>query len=224
MSKTTKYIMTLCIHLLVPTILSAQDLLTEYYVWTKTYYTNGSTKSLDGTLGQFVTRTQKVCYDSYNTGETIGNGVLKLINRQGNASKYLGSCYYGAESTYTFYDNKGILNIQDVQGNVYVYKKATPPQGKTKSSLIVGQNHGIYSAPSTNKPSVSQQNGNKKSNSKQPIPKRCSKCSGRGFCTTCSGKGFYRPNISSKNEIKCSVCRGSGRCSLCNGTGTFGHY
>lgn len=208
--------------------IAAQQLNVEYYQLTKTYYSDGSSKVENGKTGQFITRTKQICYDSDKDGYSVRNGTLRLINKVDTDSKYLGSCYYGDECTYTFYDAKGILNIADSKGRVYVYKKTNAPQGKNTSSLIVRHNEsggGMYtgneSVSSSSSPSRSSSGTNSGRTSR---PKRCSKCSGRGICTVCLGKGTYQPNPAKSNIVRCSTCGGGGRCSLCGGSGTYGTY
>ncbi|MCD8387562.1 MAG: hypothetical protein LUD17_11840, partial [Bacteroidales bacterium] len=59
--------------------------------------------------------------------------IIHRLNVGGNAP--FCACYYGNECSFTFYDSKGVLNIRTPEGTVYVYKKATPPQGQTTCSL-----------------------------------------------------------------------------------------
>lgn len=199
----------------------------EYYRWTKTYYKNGKIQAQNGNSGQFVTRTKNVCYDSDKHGYTVGNGSLHLVSQSGNTSKYAGPCYYGEECSYTFFDDKGILNISDFTGNVYVYKRSSSPNGRTTCSLIASKRSSVGSyIPSDNTVSSSRPNSRSHS-SRTPQTrqrKRCTKCIGNpGVCPTCNGTKLWQPSIGSSKKIKCPNCT-HGECSLCNGTGYYGYY
>ena len=198
----------------------------EYYRWTKTYYKNGSMQVQNSSSGQFVTRTGNVCYDSDSRGYTVGNGSLRLVNNSGTVSKYAGPCYYGEECTYTFFDSKGILNISDFAGNVYVYKRASP-NGRSTCSLIASKRgtSGSYmpsgSEMSSSK-STSRGYSSKTPNARKRKP--CTKCIGNpGVCPTCHGTQSWQPSIGSSKKIKCPNCS-HGECSLCRGTGYYGYY
>lgn len=206
----------------------------EYYKWTKVYYKGGKTKTMDGQSGQFVTRSRKVCYDSDNQGCTVGNGTLTWEETQGKISRYRGSSYRG-DCAYTFFDEKGILNIEDSQGNVYVYVKATPPSGRKTSSLIAskrnngsggGSSGGAAYVPPVNTGSSTGSSGGSTSegqHTKTKHPKSCRNCN-NGVCRTCGGRGTYLPYVGAKNYTRCAGCDGTGRCRVCNGTGINGYY
>ena len=213
----------------------AQSLRTEYYQWTKIVYKNGTIKTMDGKSGQFVTRHKQVCYDSDREGFTVSNGSLTLKAKQGNTYMYVGPSYYGTSTSYTFFDGKGILNIKDNEGNVYVYKKATAPSGRKTSSLIAskrnsgsggGSSGGAVYVPPVNS---GDNSGTAKSSTSQgqhtktKHPKSCQNCAGRGVCKTCGGSGTYLPYVGAKSYTRCTGCNGTGRCRICNGTGTNGY-
>lgn len=222
----------LSLGMLYPSFIEAQRLRIEYYQWTKTYDENGNSKTMDGKSGQFVTRTQKVCYDSDKDGCTVKNGSLKLTDQQGNISKYVGPSYYGSPTTYTFYDDKGILNIQDKDGKVYVYKKTTAPQGCKTSSLIAskrnnnsansgGNNSSAAYVPPVDVGGSSSNSGSSSTKGKTFHPHACRQCCGRGKCHVCNGDGLYQLSLKS-GKTKCFSCNGTGICRQCNGTGKFG--
>ena len=154
-------------------------------------YKHGKIQAQNGNSGQFVTRTKNVCYDSDKHGYTVGNGSLHLVSQSGNTSKYAGPCYYGEECSYTFFDDKGILNISDFAGNVYVYKRSSSPNGRTTCSLIASKRSSVGSyIPSDNTVSSSRPNSRSHS-SRTPQTrqrKRCTKCiRNPGVCPTCNG-------------------------------------
>lgn len=208
----------------------AQTLRIEYYKWTKTFHKSGKVETKDGKSGQFITRTRKVCYDSDREGCTVNNGSLTLVNQQGNTSKYTGPSYYGAPTSYTFYDDKGILNIQDRDGNVYVYKKVTAPSGRKTSSLIAskrnsgseGSSGGVYVSP-VNTGSNTGSSVSEGQHTKTKHARSCRNCNG-GVCRTCGGRGTYLPYVGAKNYTRCAGCDGTGKCRVCNGTGISGYY
>ena len=176
----------------------------EYYVHTKTYYKDGSVVVEPGNSGQFITRNGNVCYDSNRDGFSVNNGVLQLVTRQGNNSKYIGTCYYKGECSYTFYDDKGVLNIQDVLNNVYVYKRQVPPSNVRTSSLI-----------KDNSQNITVISGSHDSQTKV-FP--CGVCYQTGKCSFCNGTGISR-NHAPGIIAKCGACGGTGKCSSCGGDG-----
>ena len=176
----------LCITLLFVIVLdlNAQGMRIEYYQWTKTVYKNGTTKTMDGKSGQFVTRHKQVCYDSDREGFTVSNGSLTLKEKQGNTYMYVGPSYYGTSTSYTFFDDKGILNIKDNEGNVYVYKKATAPSGRKTSSLIASKRSsgsgGGSSGGAVYIPPVNTGSSSSSGSSHTKTRKTCAVCNGTG--------------------------------------------
>lgn len=207
----------------------AQLLRVEYYQWTKTYSNDGKLlQTLDGKSGQFVTRTRQVCYDSDKDGCTVGNGSLKLKDQQGDISLYVGPSYYGNPTKYTFYNDKGILNIEDKDGKVYVYKKTTAPSGRKTCSLIrakTNNNNNSGSAtgyvPPVDVGSSSGSSSSSSSNTHQKTwhDKACRQCAGTGKCRTCAGDGIYINPVDVGGKKRCFICGGTGNCRTCNGTG-----
>lgn len=199
----------------------------DYYHWTKTYLPNGSVRTETDNHGLFVTRRGQVCYDSNNKGASVENGKLNLVKQQDNVSKYVGSCYYGDECTYTFYDSEGVLNIETMDKTIYVFVRETPPSSRSTCSLIKPKAGAEdVTMPVIDTPDISDSDNNGKGSSyekKTAHPKKCRKCVGRGICTVCTGRGTYLPYVGASRYVKCSTCNGTGRCSLCNGSGEFGH-
>ena len=212
----------LCLSLVPSTRAGAQFLKTEYFKWTKTYYVDGSVKETSGESGQFVTRTRQICYDSDSEGCTIKNGTLTLTDDQGSVSKYVGPSYYGSPTSYTFFDDKGVLNIQDNEGNVYVYKKVTAPSGCKTSSLIASERNssGSGSGGSVYVPPISTDMSSGGSSGSTKIRKTCAVCKGTGRTVKGSMAGI------GKSRKYCSECGREvdsshyhGMCSGCNGRG-----
>lgn len=198
----------------------------EYYKYIKSIYlsTNKVSMAKEG-LGQFITRNGDVCYESDKYGNTVGNGSLKLTVRQGNNVKYVGGSYYGFNSHFSFFDDKGVLNIE-ANGFVYVYKRSTPPSGVTTCSFI-SEHSPTYVTPAV--PTVPNNNvsgGNSTSKPTKSYNKweattvydPCPRCSRSGRCPTCKGNGKVLA-YGNKHTETCSTCYGVGRCPTCNGTG-----
>lgn len=213
----------LCLLLIVPIVADAQFLRTEYYKWAKTYYADGTIKEMSEESGQYVTRTRQVCYDSDNVGCSVNNGTLKLTDNQGSASKYVGSSFYGTPTSYTFYDDKGLLNIQDKDGNVYVYKKATAPSGRKTSSLIASKRNsgsGVNSGGGVYVPPVNTGTSSGGSSTSTKTRKTCAVCNGTGRTVKGSMAGI------GKFKKYCGECGREvdsshyhGMCTGCNGRG-----
>ncbi|MCM1518602.1 MAG: hypothetical protein NC117_08175 [Pseudoflavonifractor sp.] len=113
---------------------------TYYYAHTKTVYADGRVVEQNGQSGQFVCRTSsdgpKRCFDSTSTGRNHLNGTLYYVGKYNGADEYHGKSYYGENSIYQFNDSRGLLNIKDARGNVYVYKRREAPAGRKNSSLL----------------------------------------------------------------------------------------
>ena len=201
----------------------------DYYRLIKIRHSNGRMEQVSGNSGQFVCRDDKSCYDSNIYNGNVGNGIMMLVNREGSISKYIGPSYYGEDTSYTFDDSDGILNIRDAKGNVYVYRRETPPSGRETSSLLKkpswGNSRPVTAAdlPPSNydSGSSSSSSSSKRSSSRTKTnnDRMCTKCYGRGYCAMCSGHGRYQPIASRAEKVKCPSCNGSGRCSRCGGSG-----
>ena len=215
------FLCALCLAL--PVLLYGQ-VKTEYYQWTRTHYKGGKTKTLDGKSGQFVTRSRKICYDSDKEGCTVGNGTLTLTERQGNTSMYMGSSYYGEDCVYTFFDDKGVLNIKDKDGNVYVYRQATAPSGRKTSSLIASKQSsgsgGSSSGGAVYVPPVNAGGSSSSGSSHTKTRKTCAVCNGTGRVVkgSMASIGKYRKYCSEcGREVDSSHYHGM--CTACNGRG-----
>lgn len=194
---------------------------TYYYQHTKTVYSNGNSVVQNGQSGQFVCRTnaygQARCYDCTKNGRDHLNGTLFYIGKRGNTEVYKGKSYFGEGTTYQFDDSRGILNIKDANGNVYVYKKATAPSGRTESSLVASWgtregydpwdyyvdpiDHSYDSSPSNSSASSNKKRGSSKSIKKHSTA--CPTCHGQGRIRAHVGTGTY--GVSSKKK-HCNVC------------------
>ena len=182
---------------------------------------NNSVQMSNGKQGQFITRDGDDCYESDKYGNSVGNGSMKLTAREGNNVKYVGSSYYGSNSHFTFFDDKGVLNVE-AMGMVFVYKRSTPPQGVTTSSFI-SQPSSNYIAPAP-MPTNNYNTGGTVDNYQYSNPAtktRCPICNGTGRCSHCGGDGnrIIDLGIRGNRISECGICRGSGRCHQCYGRG-----
>jgi len=190
--------------------LFAGNPVTRYYKQVKIVSKDRKEQTGNG-RGQFITFTDKGCYDSDKSGYTVNNGFLKFGKSTTERVYYSGDSYW-REAMYIFTENYNRLNIVvEDSGVTYVYELATPPANVTTCALIKGKELPPtptpmpYPTPPTPNPTPN------------PTPSKettCKGCSGTGKCTMC---------YSAKNNT-CSVCFGkgytnSGRCAGCNGDG-----
>jgi len=86
--------------------------------------------------GQFITFTDKVCYDSDKAGFTVHNGFLKFARETADRVYYSGTSFWG-DAIYVFTENYNRLNIVvESTGMTYVYALKNPPADITTSALI----------------------------------------------------------------------------------------
>lgn len=224
-----KYInYTLLTLMLLMATVSAADARIDYYRLIKTRYANGRIVTASGNTGQFICRNGAECFDTNVYGCDICNGRLVQVNRQGTITKYNGPSYYGTNTSYTFDDSDGTLNIRDEAGNIYVYRIEQAPAGRTSSSLIKHPEMADCTpatiedfpdlAPSPS-PTQTPERRNEPERKKRSTDRMCTTCYGRGYCPLCTGHGRYQPNLGSSTKVKCSRCNGTGRCPSCHGTG-----
>lgn len=212
----------------------------EYYAHTKTVYSNGQVVSHDGQSGQFVCRTAsdgpKRCYDCTSSGRDHLNGTLFYVGLSNGTEVYKGKAYWGENCIYQFNNSKGLLNVKDANGNVYVYYRSQAPAGRTRSSLLAsGASADGWSAREyqATLPDYNNNGDNSGSSSKRGVRSGSKKSTASGSCTRCNGVGRIRAHIGTGgygvNNAKrhCNVC---GKdyyvasdhwhdCPACNGTG-----
>lgn len=194
----------------------------DYYQHIKTVRANGSVETLSGNSGQFVKRTKQYtnarCYDATASGLDHLNGSLSYAGKNGSREVYKGSSYWGSGTTYQFDDDKGYLNVKDAKGNVYVFRRTSPPSGRTRSSYIrkgaaadgwddIAEWNKIqsntvndYDSGSSNSRSGSKR-GTKKSSTNST--RTCSHCHGAKRVRTHVGSSSY--GVSNKKR-KCTTC------------------
>ena len=113
---------------------NAQDV--HYYKLTRIQQNSISNRDVSG--GQFITFASNICYESNINGAGVGHGTLTRNNNYSNSqyTTYQGSSYWGSSTTFKFNADKSVLNVVLDNGDIYVYKRATPPAGVTTCSLI----------------------------------------------------------------------------------------
>lgn len=221
--------------------LSAQE--TYYYQLIKKVHSNVVSTDVSG--GQFITFINDLCFDSNKNGYSVGNGTLKLNPQAiGSYKTYEGKSYWGEDASFRFKFDLSILNVVLDNGDVYVYKRTTPPTGVTTCSLIrkPETRGGEYKAPvnpvqptypqggysgggTNNGSNTGSTNNNRRTETETPVrqPQRkwCRNCGGSGKCRICNGTGWVH-RIGIGHDSYCSSCPNhSGRCSSCNGRGEW---
>ena len=116
------------------TALSAQDV--RYYKLVRKKTATENITNVSG--GQFITFAADVCFESNNRGTAVGHGALTRNDNYSNLqySIYQGNSYWGKNTSFKFNSDKSIMNVVLDNGDIYVYKQATPPAGVTTCSLI----------------------------------------------------------------------------------------
>ena len=103
----------------------AQDV--RYYKLT-TISKDGVKSTPTASSGLFITFAKDICYisdsEGYYSSDKAG-GKMKYNLENDKVIQYTGRCYFG-NSEYNFNKDKTLLNIRAADGNVYVYKQATP--------------------------------------------------------------------------------------------------
>lgn len=217
-------------------IASAQDV--HYYKLTRKEENGKSSTDVSG--GQFITFLSDICYESNKKGVGVGHGKMTRNSTYSNSqySVYQGSSYWGNDATFKFNSDKSVLNVVLDNGDIYVYKRTTPPVGVTTCSLIRkpssssggGGNfyEGGYQYP-TQQPSYQQPEQNQSSggNPRQLVKEqvRCSRCNGTGrmvyntypgtlgqpdYKVRCNECGEEHLKSTGHTHVTCNECKGSG--------------
>lgn len=220
-------------------ISNAQD--TFYYKLTKYQHNGILTTNVSG--GQFITFLNDICYESDKKGIGLGHGTLQLNKNYSNEDYYLymGSSYWGSSTTFKFKHDMSMLNVVTDDGDIYVYKRISPPIEVKTSSLIRKKEitsggsgysptcpvqptypQGGYVGDGTNNATdssgSSSYNGGK-NRKKSRIA--CSSCKyTNGDCSVCKGSGRQHNSTYGVNSTKqCTNCKGTGKCPTCGGDG-----
>lgn len=196
-----------------------------YYRHIKTVAPSGAVTQVSGNKGQFITRNGRACYESRPDGTALEyNGHLLFEAENGGVKTYRGNSYFG-QSSFSFDDSRGYLNIRTADGTVHVFRRENAPAGRTSGSYITPRPEpspspvyvpvptpGYDPAPAA---PVHVEDPNR------PGTRRtCDICHGTRDCQHCNGRGWIRgTTIGGRDRIECSLCRGSGRCIHCHGRG-----
>lgn len=210
---------------------SAQDV--RYYKLSSTRIGGTTNKNVSG--GQFITFVSDICFESSSKGVGVGHGTLTRNNNYSNAqyTTYQGSSYWGKNTSFKFNSDKSVLNVVLDNGDIYVYKRATPPAGATTCSLIRKPSSGgstggtyvpqpVYPAqqyPQQQYPQQPSQQQQQPTYQQPSQPKECQRCFGTGKCQICNGRGYTTAMGIGSGTSQCAACNGSKRCSLCGGSG-----
>lgn len=193
---------------------------TYYYAHTKTVYPNGRVEVQSGDNGQFVRRENierlRVCYDCTRSGRNHLNGNLQFVGLNNGNEVYKGKCYFGPNTSYQFDDSKGLLNVKDANGTVYVYRRREAPAGRTRSSLLIpGAAKDGYdfaeNMPVVTNPYANEASGSSGSSGTTRRERSTYTTSDRS-CGYCHGGGRVRAHIGvsgfgvSNEKRKCRVC------------------
>ncbi len=184
----------------------------DYYQHIKTVRANGAVETKNGNAGQFINRTTAYanarCFDATSTGLDHLNGTLYFTGYNGSREVYKGTSYWGAGTQYQFDDKNGYLNVKDAKGNVYVFRRATPPAGRTRSSYLKkGANLDGYDAV-TEWNNLQNNSGNNNYDT--------------GTTGNSTGGKAKAGKSNSHSSSTCSYCHGSKRVKAHVGTGGYG--
>ena len=121
------------ITLMISGIASAQ---TYYYRLTKKVHQGTTMTNTCG--GQFITFISDICYESDKKGIGVEHGTLERSKTFSNSQfkVYMGKSYWGNDATFKFTSDLTTLKVVTESGDVYLYKRATPPANATTCSLI----------------------------------------------------------------------------------------
>lgn len=211
-------------------ICNAQDV--RYYKLTRIQQNGTPNRNVSG--GQFITFSGDLCFESNKKGLSIGNGTLKKNKSYSNAqfTTYQGSSYWGNSTTFKFNADKSVLNVVLDNGDIYVYKRATPPAGKATCSLIrkrdgntSSSDMGGYNPTYTPLP-PQQVTTQPSTNSAARYEKRtypCTLCHGKGTVPDCDGSipNFGGQKYCSECGKNVPMCHIHKRCPSCDGKGTY---
>lgn len=199
-----------------------------------TYYYKLTKKKVNGVIsenvsgGQFITINKNVCYESDNQGFSVNHGRMDYKNTENGLLCFYGASYYGDNTMLLFKSDYSSFNIKTMDGDVYVYKRVTPPAGVTTCSLIrkptptttPSSQPYIPSVPVTTYPvttypqtttssSSSTSTSTSRPTTTTPVKRVCNRCHGTG-----------------RQEKNDGTCFGLGNkyCNECNQTVPCSHY
>lgn len=213
-----KPLITFFLTLLLPVTITAQ---TYYYKLTKKVQNGTTSTKVSG--GQFVTFMADICYESNKKGIGVGHGTLQRNKNFSNSQfkVYMGKSYWGSDATFKFTSDLNTLNVVTERGDVFLYKRTTPPTNATTCSLIRrapangGSNSGggyypvqpNYPAGNSYYPSSGSATNRTSSSNSQSRRERkwrdCSLCHGKGTIVRDSYVSTYGLQ---DRQVYCSQC------------------
>lgn len=226
--------------LLVALLLSCTNLFAQEVSYYKLVRAN-SNRDVSG--GQFITFIGKQCYESNRHGVSVDNGRLTINSSYSNSqyTTYQGSSYWGSSTTFKFNADKSVLNVVLDNGDIYVYKRVTPPAGVTTCSLIRQKSSSSGSGSYTPMPTYpvqqypqqqypQQQVPRQDNPQRQSTPTQAPQQRQRLQCSCCGGKGEVIKDdaftLGLGDKKYCDKCRQTvfashyhAPCKCCNGKG-----
>lgn len=213
-----RYFATLILLALLWSNMSAQS--TYYYKLTKKVKDGVPNTNVSG--GQFITFTDKACYESDRKGFSVEHGRLDYKYSDGGIKTYVGGSYWGNHAVFLFKSDLSALNVKTEDGEIYVYKRSLAPSDATTCSLIRKTSSGsgvyvppiypTYSVQPTNPVSGNSGNGGTTSStSSSRTTTRDQKT--RHTCPLCNGTGKWERNDGSiplyggtNYKVRCNEC------------------
>lgn len=225
-------------------------LLSTVDIYSQTYYYK-LTKKIEAGLvytntagGQFITFIDNICYESDKDGISVGNGKLKFEKDFSNKLLiYLGSSYFGNNVKFKFTQDRNLLNVETVDGRIYVYKRQSAPSSVTTCTLIRKRGNSdsnvngyipVYSGTSGYAGSYNTTTINNTpcknattTNNRQPTKHTCSLCHGQKRIVKDTYPALYG---TTDYKVRCNECggyflRSTGHthitCPQCHGKGYF---
>ncbi len=197
-----------------------------------TYYYKLTKKKVNGVIsenvsgGQFITIIKDGCYESDKDGFSVNHGKIKYNRTENGYLIYLGPTYYGENTMLLFKSDYSSFNIKTMDGNVYVYKRATPPAGVTTCSLIrkpaptttPSSQPFIPPVPATTYPVTTYPQTTTTSSSSSSTSQPATTTTATRTCARCHGSG--------REDRDDGVCFGldTKYCNECNRTVSCSHY
>ena len=190
--------------------------MTYYYKLEKIVKNGVQNNKVSG--GQFITFTDKCCYESDKDGFSVNHGKLEYRYTQNSIKVYIGGSYWGSSSVFLFPSDLSALNVKVNDKETYVYKRTTPSANVETYSLVrksgpqTNEGSGGYYSSTYSTPAqpIFSQGGFNDSKYSSDKPQRNKTVNEKRMCPACNGKGTYERNDSgyglAKYKKRCSVC------------------
>ena len=186
-----------------------------YYRLTKKVQSETVVTDVSG--GQFLTFIGDICYESDKKGIGVGHGTLQYNNQysDGLFKVYMGKSYWGNDATFKFTGDLMILNVFTGNGDIYLYKRATPPENAITCSLI--------------RKSASGNGGSSGGGTYPVLPTYPIVGANNPIGSNGSGSASSGGNTNQKPQRQrtwrvCSLCHGTGTIVRDSHVGTYGTY